>query len=304
MKLNVNTELAGHFTLKVTNIHTGKERILADFPNLILNAGLERIGTGTYLDVCRVGTGNSTPTVVQTQLDNKIGSTSTIAAGTFGARATAPYFGWSRQTFRFAEGVAAGNLSEVGVGWGNTTTDNFLFSRALILDGSGNPTTINVLSDEVLDVVYELRIYPPLGDIFITGLNLGLSTHDVTVRAARITEGLYWGNGLGRHASFNLSGYSGRTYAYNGSIGTVTSIPSGSSAGSDVTPLAYTPLTYEQKGLLTYGLSQANLAGGILAVEVQTTLGTYQFGFSPAIAKTSDKVLKLDLKVSWSRYVA
>lgn len=304
MKLNVNTELAGHFTLKVTNIHTGKERILADFPNLILNAGLERIGTGTYLDVCRVGTGNSTPTVVQTQLDNKIGSTSTIAAGTFGAQATAPYFGWRRNTFRFAEGVAAGNLSEVGVGWGNTTTDNFLFSRALILDGSGNPTTINVLSDEVLDVVYELRLYPPSGDILITGLNLGLSTHDVTVRAARITDGFYWGYGLGRHASFNLSGYSGRTYAYNGSIGTVTSIPSGSSSGSDVTPSAYTPLTYEQKGLLTYSLSQANLAGGILAVEVQTTLGTYQFGFSPAIAKTPDKVLKLDLKVSWSRYVA
>lgn len=302
MTLNLNTQLAGHFTLKVTNIHTGKERTLADFPNLILNAGLERMGTDSYLDVCRVGTGNSTPIVSQTQLDNKIASTSTTSSNTSGAQATAPYFGWRRTTFRFAAGLV-GNLSEVGVGWGNTTTDNFLFSRALILDINGDPTTINVLADEVLDVIYELRLYPPSADIIITGLNLGLTTHTVTVRPGRITDGNYWGSGIGDPFRFSLSGYSGRVYAYNGAIGAITSAPSGDSSGSDVDLLNYSPNSYERRGVLTYSLSQANLAGGILAVEIPTTLGTYQFGFSPAVAKTSDKIFKLDLKVSWGRYV-
>jgi len=46
--------MAGHFTLKATNINTGKERILGDFPNLILDSGLNRIGSGSYADKCVV----------------------------------------------------------------------------------------------------------------------------------------------------------------------------------------------------------------------------------------------------------
>lgn len=52
--LNFTARMAGHFTLKATNINTGKERILGDFPNLILDSGLNRIGSGSYADKCVV----------------------------------------------------------------------------------------------------------------------------------------------------------------------------------------------------------------------------------------------------------
>lgn len=303
MKLNMSSGVAGHFTLKAISTKTGKERILVDFPNLILDAGLERMGTGDMLEVCRIGTGNSTPIVSQTQLDNKIASTSTIPTETVGAQATAPYFGWNRKTFRFAEGVAAGNLSEVGVGWGNTTTDNFLFSRALILDGSGNPTTINVLSDEILDIVYELRVYPPLTDLVVTDINLGPSTHTATIRAARVTSSNDCGIYIGRAARvFNNFAY---PYVYNGTIGAITATPSGTSSFlAAPTTIAYVANSKKAKGTVTVSLSQGNFAGGITALLFGTTLGTYQVGFSPAIAKNSNQVLKFDVEISWSRYVA
>ena len=304
IEMKINAGVSGHFTMMTTNTKTGEQKVAASFPNLILDAGLERMGTGSYLDVCRVGSGTSLPTALQTQLDAKIASTSTKQTQPQGVQATPPYYGWKRITFRFAAGTVTGNLSEVGVGWGNITTDNFLFSRALILDGGGSPTTINVLADEVLDVIYELRLYPPLTDTTIVGLNLGLSTHDVTVRACRVTNAIYWAEGLGRAVSFGIAGFTSAATAYNGGIGAITASPSGSGGSGTFANSPYVANSREKRGVLTYNPSQANLAGGILAIESPTEIGTYQFGFSPAIAKDATRVLKLDLKVSWSRYVA
>ena len=301
MNLNVEIGLTGYFIFEVTDIHTGVRRTVAEFPNLILDAGLERMGVGSYLDVCRVGTGNSTPTALQTQLDNKIASTSTVLTNSYGAQPTAPYYGWRRKTFRFAAGVATGNLSEVGVGWGNITTDNTIYCRARILDGVGAPTTINVLADEALDVIYEIRAYPPLTDVVVLGLDLGMCTHTATVRAASVTDGAFWGADLGSQVEFV-----GNYWAalYNGTIGAITTIPSGSGAGADATNLSYVPLSRTKKSNLNLSLTAANLAGGIVSLDTRTTIGRYQIGFSPAIDKTASRTLRLDLQVSWGRYVA
>ena len=152
------TQCAGWFKIEATR-PDGTRRVLADwFPNLILNGGLDRMGANPdYLSWCQVGSGSTAPVAAQTALVNRIAGTSTQQNNVSGAQASAPYYGWYRRTYRFAQGVAAGNLSEVGVGW---ATSGSLFSRALILDGGGSPTTITVLSDEVLDVTYELRRYP------------------------------------------------------------------------------------------------------------------------------------------------
>ena len=300
-EMKINAGVSGHFTMMTTNTKTGEQKVVASFPNLILDAGLERMGTGSYLDVCRVGSGTSLPTVLQTQLDAKIASTNTKQTSLTGAQATPPYYGWRRTTFRFAAGTATGNLSEVGVGWGNITTDNFLFSRALILDGGGLPTTINVLADEVLDVIYELRLYPPTTDVTISGLNLGLSTHTVTVRAASVNSSTYWGNWLGDAV---LASRNTNATLQNGTLGAITANPSGNSATAPIVNLAYVANSRQRTGTLTAGLNDANLAGGVTTAIVVGSVGAYQFGFSPAIAKDATRVLKLDLKVSWSRYVA
>lgn len=301
MNLNVEIGLTGYFIFEATNIHTGVKRTVAEFPNLILDAGLERMGVGSYLDVCRVGTGNSTPTAPQTQLDNKIASTDTVLTKSYGAQPTAPYYGWRRITFRFAAGTATGNLSEVGVGWGNTTTDNTIYCRARILDGVGSPTTINILADEVLDVIYEIRAYPPLTDVVVSGLDLGMSTHTATVRAASVTDGAFWGADLGYEVVFVQSLW---TALYNGTIGAITTTPSEFGASADPTNLSYVPLSRTKKSNLNLSLTQGNLAGGITSLDTRTTIGRYQIGFSPAIDKTASRTLRLDLQVSWGRYVA
>src|SRR5690554_4270179 len=123
--------------------------------NLITDLGLDLIATNhSYMQVCAVGAGNAVPSVSDIQLDSFLVSTSNTTGRTQGINSTEPYAVWVIKTFRFNQGQAAGNISEVGIGPGV----NQLFSRALVLDGLGNPTSITVLPDEWLEVVYELTL--------------------------------------------------------------------------------------------------------------------------------------------------
>lgn len=64
-------------------------------------------------------------------------------------------FGWSRGVASFARGAAAGNVSELTTGYAANNVS--AMARALVRDAMGNPTTITVLSDEVLTVTWEWR---------------------------------------------------------------------------------------------------------------------------------------------------
>lgn len=187
MNLNVETQVGARFKIVVRKAATDEITQETDwFCNLVLDTGLTRMVNGTWIDRCVVGSGNSTPAVGQTALDNFIAATTTTAAGTSDSAgrnvAAAPYYWWARRTWRFNTGTATGNLSEIGMGWGNTS----LWNRALIKDINGNPTTITVLSDEYVDVVSEVRVYPQDN---ITGtfnmvdkFGATISTHTYTAR--------------------------------------------------------------------------------------------------------------------------
>lgn len=292
IKMQHEIQCAGWFKIEAVR-PDGTRRVLADwFPNLILNGGLDRMGANSdYLLWCQVGSGSTAPVAAQTALVNRIAGTNTVKASTTGAQASEPYYVWRRQTYRFAQGVAAGNLSEVGVGWATTGS---LFSRALILDGGGSPTTITVLSDEVLDVTYELRRYP--GTVDLTGtVVLDGVTHNWVSRAAAVTDSWYWAAtdtmALDRAASFN------------GDIGAVTAEdPSGTSGSLSATPLAYSSGSYTRATTVSAGLNDSNLSGGIRSIRVSGGLtGRYQIQFDPAIPKNNTKVLSLTIQHSWSR---
>lgn len=288
------TQCAGWFKIEAIR-PDGTRRVLADwFPNLILDGGLDRMGANKdYLGWCQVGSGSTAPVATQTALVNRIAGTSTIQASVEGAQASAPYYGWFRRTYRFAQGVAAGNLSEVGVGW---ATSGSLFSRALILDGGGSPTTITVLSDEVLDVTYELRRYP--GTVDLTGtVVLDGVTHNWVSRAASVTDQDRWA-GPGEMAL-------DRAVAYNGNIGAVTALsPSGTSGSLTATALAYSSGSYARATTVSAGLNDSNLSGGIRSIVIYAYyfgVGRYQIQFNPAIPKDSTKVLTLTIQHSWAR---
>lgn len=287
------TQCAGWFKIEATR-PDGTRRVLADwFPNLILDGGLDRMGANIgYLNWCQVGSGSTAPVATQTALVNRIAGTNTAQANVSGAQASAPYYGWARRTYRFEQGVAAGNLSEVGVGW---ATSGSLFSRALILDGSGSPTTITVLSDEALDVTYELRRYP--GTVDLTGtVVLDGVTHNWVSRAAGVTAAGVWAGTGAMVLNFAQS--------FNGNIGAVTTpSPSGTSGSLTATDLAYSSGSYMRAATVSAGLGDSNLAGGIRSIIVTSYagVGRYQIQFDPAIPKDNTKVLSLTIQHTWAR---
>lgn len=271
------------------------------FDNLILDAGLNRMGTGACGTWCHVGTGSTAPANGQTQLADKIAATSTRPVGSSdaGTSGEEPYYWWGRRTFRFGVGEAEGNLTEVGIGW----SDSLLFSRALIVDGEDVPTTLTVLADEVLDVVYELRVYAPADDI-ITAVTLDGEEYDVTIRASDVNTAVGIEDGLLGGSTSGVD-FTNPGVWYNGAIGLVTAMPSGSSESN----YTYTRQAYDNNSQrivweIVAGLDVANFASPneLRSYFFRTCIGTFQMEFTPRIPKDATKVLTLNVALEWDRY--
>lgn len=272
------------------------------FPNLVTDVGLNRIGTGSYLSACQVGTNNTAPTVGDTALAGYRAGTTTIQAASTGNTSVSPYYCWKRITYRFGTaGMASGNIAEVAIATAAAAAGSIIFSRALVLDEFGAPTTVTVLGDEVLDVTYELRLYPPLVDVTGSFDVAGSGTHTYTLRASSVTSNIAWGYYLGSLAS--MSHRDEELSVYNGDIGLITQAPSGSGASARLTNAVYGNNNLYRDASGGYGLNYGNLAGGIKSVRYQTTLGTFQYQVNPIIDKTNIKTLVLTQRVLWGRYV-
>lgn len=154
-------ELAGLFKLTVSGGARGTIET-EWFPNMILDSGIQYLLSDTkgFNAIAFCSVGSSSEPVEPTQ----VGLVSRIARSTLDR--TTPTNGWNSdggynynvKTISFARGAAAGNISEISM---EITNNNNGYSatwcRALVLDQHGSPTTITVLSDEVLTVTYELR---------------------------------------------------------------------------------------------------------------------------------------------------
>lgn len=295
--------MAGRYKIEAIR-PDGRRRLCADwFPNLITDIGLDRFGNADWRTYCQVGSGNSTPTVGDTGLQTLVAATSTKNSELTSTQPSSPYYGSRTIVYRFATGVAAGNLSEVGVGWASAGS---LFSRALILDGGGSPTTITVLADETLDVTYELRIYAPEVDSAFE-FEMSSVTYDCVSRAANVTSTNFW---IPPPAALN-PGSTGNHRVTNGALGAITGTPSGSNASPDSTSISsYSNGTYYRDMTLGFSLNFGNLSGGISNLCLGysfiggggfSILGARQISFSPAIDKDATKVLSLTLRQQWAR---
>lgn len=281
------------------------------FRNLITNTGLDAPGAQVTYNSISVGTGNTAPANTNTTLETRLATTSTLQSDSYGQTGTvgdAGWYHWYTRTMRFAQGAAAGNLTEIGVTLGSSPWT--CYSRALILDGSGSPTTLTIAADEYLDATYRHRWY--VGDLsgYSGSISItGSGSHSIVLRPRELDGGANaWRPDWMWYAAVAQGNAS--TIAYNGSIGSVTESPSGTSSLSSGNSVAsYTTGNYYRDATRVFGLDSGNLSGGISAMSVDLGqglgntggAGSYQFSLSPAIAKTSTKILTMNFRQSWAR---
>lgn len=312
--------LKGFYRLEIVK-DDGRSYFATDwFSNNITDAGLDLCTTenGRY-NSCHVGTGNTAPSNADTGLVAYTAGTNsrvTISQTSSEADGYAEHY----MRYDFATGAVVGNMAEVGL-TELTTNGSTLFSRELIRDAGGSPTTVTVASTEALRVHHKLRHYWPADDVTGTvGGSIGGSpaTRNYTRRAASVDSTSLWSpRSSSSGATSNeplfgnyptLFGSSG-VAAYTGAIGAINSQPSGTSVSSDsgstesYTPGSYTRIYYAEWS--TGIANQANLSfyfgcgGGFLS-----PAGFFQTQFDTAITKTGSDVMTLGVQVSWGRYTA
>ena len=299
--MNTHMGLKGIFQFKLTNVKTGQVREL-EFENIILNSGLDRIPVGGFIAGCVLGSASSTPVATDTSITSILGSSTTLQASGAGTAntSTTPYWCSYYWTYRFIEGVATGNISQVAMAFGTVSAGTTLFSLALVKDSGGTPITITKLADEVLDVTYTLQLFCPSADATGTVSISGVD-YDYIVRPS---EAASWS------ASNNLSSI-WLVGVFTGDVGTQLATPSGTSSynASTNTFGSYTAGSFTRDLAMSWDLNQGNLSGGIRSLVIATGAsgGTrWQIQYnrtsdSAKIPKDATKRLTLNVRFSWGR---
>lgn len=272
------------------------------FSNLILNAGLNRMGTGAAIAGAMIGTGTSTPVVSQTQLDAQATFTTTSAPGSgFTPVATSPYNNTRTFVYRTALGALNGNFSEVGVGWAS----NACFSRELIRDGGGNPTTISVLSTEQLDIFYQLAVYPPLVDTSGSITIAGVGSRNFTGRAASAGSGSVWDSFTLLVGPMAQSSTTTGGMLFTGTLGSITTTPSGVPFNSNSSSVAtYSNNSNRREVTYTWATSEANATlQSVLAGFGNSGIAfaRFQYQFDSPFTKTNLQTLAFNFAINWAR---
>lgn len=297
--------VAGRYRLRTYKAKTGK--LVEDtgwFDNLISTIGLNRIGTAGSWTYTYVGAGSTAPNVVDTKMQTLIASSTVVAPTGNSANvqyAVSPYYGYSLVNRRFNTGVATGTVAEVGIGWVANSIDG-LYSRSLVLDSGGSPTTIVVLSDEVLDVAYEHRLYMPMTDV-AGSLTISGTTYNTTTRVAQATSVGWSGQYL---IQYGIVGQGAPSLTpWRGSLGPITGDPTGtSSTGAGGTWESYINNSKERAFNVNFPLAAGNIASGfnIFKMHNDYASGYYQTLLDGYVLKDATKVMNIRAKVAWDRY--
>lgn len=318
---NPRPRLRGEYTLERVKADGTVVQKIGPFPNLITNIGLDRIGTSLWQTHAFVGTGTSTPSVTDTKLSAwKASHTTRTAWADSAIRGGAPdYWVQGVGTWRFGLGVAAGNLTEVSIGWleplpapATDADKNRAFSRALIVDGDGDPVAITVLEDEYLDVTYSLRHYPYIGDPVSQSVTLSGTTYTFTSQVCNVGANYAgeWRMGVGSASAY--SGTAAGTPPALNAITGFTLLTPGTGYRLRLSNIGYDgPGSHSVSCVLYAGLDDANGPWGIRGMEMQTELfgvgksvlgQKFQTVISPAIPKDASNVLSFGVKFGWDRY--
>lgn len=294
LDVNFDVKVQGLFKFEVRRANNDLVSETSFIPNLVLDQGLELLGTHSPIEFCKVGSGVTTPQKSDIDLENTIATTSSVPDNTqpiSGFNADEGYV-WTRKIFRFNQGEATGNVSEVGVG-GNGK----LFNRSIVRDSTGLFATVTVMGDETLDVTVEIRAYldqeSRTYNVMMSGINYTLRTEPLF--EVEVPPYLFGG---GVH-QYQPAGYSS---GITSRVSRPSQIVDGFTGGGSIhSTREYVAGSKEKVFDCYWGLSAGNAAPSRTFV-IPTSIGSYQTEFSPTIPKTSDHILKLTFKISWDRY--
>jgi hypothetical protein len=231
LELGSSAGVAGYVSWELVHARTGEVVRHGACKNLITNSGLDYFGTGVGVpNQIRVGTGSAVPAFTDTQLQAQVGATTSNGgfAQVGPSLFTANVYSFQRNTFVFLEAEANGNLTEVGLGNGGVTA---LYMRQLFLDGLGSPTVIVKTSAFQLRIVYEARVYLPLGDATQSMTVNGVS-RNVLRRVSTFTSWI--GVGFMNYSAGNMTLYGGTGSATFGAEGVLPTAPAQIAASSTV----------------------------------------------------------------------
>lgn len=298
--------------------------------NIITLVGINTwLGSASTLFIWAVaGTSNATPSEANTVLGAYAGRRTALPVGDTLTRQVDPLAGElyirnvSRSTFNpGAFGASSVNIAEAGMAMSSTapSSSTQLFSRGLLVDGGGSPTTISVAPDEYLDIVWEFTIYVPYGTTGTVSLTIdGVATnHTYVVRPVRLDGFSVWssfaasaGTGPGYIPTITPTLGGADTNSYNG-----TSVNNGALTAPTVNPpmasashrptavswSAYIAGSKQRQCNATWSLTAGNVAApGVQVAVMGLGWPSFQVSYSPPIAKTASKQLNLSFMLSFA----
>lgn len=312
------TALSGQFRAVVSEDAAG-ERVKHDtgfFDNLITDVGMNRVGIvttgaadsmGAFSVLCGrfvVGSGSATPAFTDTALVAPVAFAS--AEPGLDSQSSSYERGWYEITVRhqFGQGQAAGNLSEIGIQ--HTSLSGPLWSRALILDGAGNPTTITVLPSDFLTCYYTLRIMIPQDDaVFNIDVDYdedGIIPTVVTARplAANSSSST---NGWGLQTAATSGSRAGLQFFSGGLAMPTANDPLGSKVANETnsfTVVQYVTDSHQRFLTRTNGLNEHN-SQELRTARLDALMGRWQIEFNPPLQKNNTQTMQLTFGYSWAR---
>lgn len=293
-QFSVQSEFSGRFTIRVNG------RVVADFPNLITNSGLDALATGSVGASCVLGTDTNPPANTDTGLNGEVGG-STVQS-TVTNTSVSPAFRSMTRIYLFEVGVVpAGNYSSVGI----RAAGGALYSKARILDAQSNPTTIAITATDFVEVAYEMRESITTTDTAFSGLDIGgtiYSGFSRPVSALAGPTGLPLGDSLATNSDTRLSAYSGTLQAWD------QGVPTGALGSSPAGVYApYSSGSYQRNVTFTFGRLTAN--GNIKSLVLRRcgTLATRDYmhavgwEFATPVPKNNTQALSFSLRWTWAR---
>lgn len=321
LPVSATAKLKGRFVVELIHARTGIVKRKLEFDNLITDAGLNAIHSGTQLhqlflntsaaSYVEVGTGSTPPAVSDTSLESSLGGTNSNGGfSSHQVEGPGSSNGWfeSWRFYRvFTEAQVNGNLTEIGI----RLTDNpssALWSRTLFVDEVGDPVTIVKTNEDQLKISYTLgyqRMVTPLEQIDFP---------IVTPRAPGGTPTLVTVRGHGNNGQLNGSnsnpgyiiGTNWNTIESNAMPGTASNPVGTASPSANATIAAYVAGTFYREGEARWGAAAGNFVTGIgligvRGIGVAAAQYSHYITFSPKIDKLNTERLVFQMRFSYGR---